>query len=165
MAATICKRGHDLTAPDAWYEFQGGRKRTCAECRKISEAKRSRRKNPIIPPPPQPLDDIVYTPGTELCVQRPDAWTDQDIHTQELAAATCLLCPLLDACRAAIDDMEPVWGTQDTIWAGETPGQRERRREAGGAMHQPRQVHVVPGQEAGDWLRNSIPNARRKVRI
>lgn len=51
-----CKRGHDLTAPDAWYEFQGGRKRTCAECRKISEAKRGRRKNPMIPPPPQPLD-------------------------------------------------------------------------------------------------------------
>ena len=101
MAATRCKRGHDLTAPDAWYEFQGGRKRTCAECRKISEAKRSRRKNPMIPPPPQPLDDIVYTPDVELCVQRPDAWTAQDAYTQERAAATCLLCPLLDACRAA----------------------------------------------------------------
>ena len=160
MEKTRCKRGHDLTAPDAWYVM--GSKRTCAECRKISEAKRSRRKNPMIPPPPQPLDDIVYTPGAELCVQRPDAWTGQDAYTQERAAATCLLCPLLDACRAAIDDMEPVWGTQDTIWAGETPGQRERRREAGGTVHQPRQVHVVPGREAGDWLSNRIPNARRK---
>ena len=160
MAATRCKRGHDLTADGAWYVM--GSKRTCAECRKISEAKRSRRKNPMIPPPPQPLDDIVYTPGTELCAQRPDAWTGQDVYTQERAAATCLLCPLLDACRAAIDAMEPVWGTQDAIWAGETPGQRERRREAGGGGRRPRQVHVVPGREAGDWLSNRIPNARRK---
>ena len=76
--------------------------------------------------------------------------------------ATCLLCPLLDACRAAIDAMEPVWGTQDTIWAGETPGQRKRRREAGGTVHRPRKVHVVPGPEAGDWLTTRIQNARRK---
>ena len=41
----------------------------------------------IPPPPPQPLDGIVYTPGTELCAQRPDAWTDQDVCTQERAAA------------------------------------------------------------------------------
>ena len=54
MAKTICKRGHDLTADGAWYVMGGG-KRTCAECRKISEAKRGRRKNPMIPPPPQPL--------------------------------------------------------------------------------------------------------------
>ena len=155
MGATRCKRGHDLTAYDAWYVWSGGRKRTCRKCRALTQA----------PPPPQPLDGIVYTPGTELCVQRPDAWTGQDVYTQERAAATCLLCPLLDACRAAIDDMEPVWGTQDTIWAGETPGQRERRREAGGAVYRPRRVYVVPGREAGDWLRNSIPNARRKVRI
>ena len=64
-----------------------------------------------------------------------------------------------------IDAMEPVWGTQDTIWAGETPGQRERRREAGGAVHRPRRVHVTPGPEAGDWLTTRIPNARRKVRL
>ena len=116
----------------------------------------------IPPPPPQPLDDIVYTPDVELCVQRPNAWTDQDWRTQERAAATCLLCPLLDACRAAIDAMEPVWGTQDTIWAGETPGQRKRRRATGGTVHRARRVHVVPGREAGDWLNNRIPNARRK---
>lgn len=116
----------------------------------------------IPPPPPQPLDDIVYTPDVELCAQRPDAWTGQDVHTQERAAATCLLCPLLDACRAAIDDMEPVWGTQDTIWAGETPGQRKQRRATGGTVHRARQVHVVPGREAGDWLTTRIPNARRK---
>ena len=112
----------------------------------------------IPPPPPQPLDDIVYTPGTELCVQRPDAWTDQDVYTQERAAATCLLCPLLDACRAAIDDMEPVWGAQDTTWAGETLGQRKRRRATGGTVHRARRVHVTAGPESGDWLTTRIPN-------
>ena len=119
----------------------------------------------IPPPPPQPLDDIVYTPDVVLCVQRPNAWTDQDWRTQERAAATCLLCPLLDACRAAIDAMEPVWGTQDTIWAGETQGQRKRRRATGGTVHRARRVHVTAGPESGDWLTTRIPNARRKVRI
>ena len=67
--------------------------------------------------------------------------------------------------RAAIDDMEPVWGTQDTIWAGETPGQRKRRRATGGTVHRARRVHVTAGPESGDWLTTRIPNARRKVRI
>ena len=52
--------------------------------------------------------------------------------------------------------------TQAELDAGETPGQRKRRREAGGTVHRPRKVHVVPGREAGDWLSNRIPNARRK---
>ena len=38
-------------------------------------------------------------------------------------------------------------------------------RHAGGAVHRPRRVHVVPVREAGDWLSDRIPNARREVRI
>lgn len=30
--ADICKRGHDLTAPDAWRSREAGRKRTCRLC-------------------------------------------------------------------------------------------------------------------------------------
>ena len=34
----------------------------------------------IPPPPPQPLDGIVYTPGTELCVQRAlDEWAAREV--------------------------------------------------------------------------------------
>lgn len=62
--------------------------------------------------------------------QDPELWfpAKDDERGAEIATRLCGICPALDACRQAVDDLESKVGLQDGVWAGETPAQRKRRR-------------------------------------
>lgn len=118
--STRCKRGHDLTADDAWYVRPDGMKRMCRKCRDLRDQRRH--KGTVV------LDGITITPDQPLCAQRPDAWFADDPFVQERAVVTCMACPMLLACRRCVDDLESQVGMQDGVWAAEKPGSRMRRR-------------------------------------
>lgn len=126
MGATRCKRGHDLTADDAWYIRPGGSRKACRKCRDLRDRHMHKKiGNGVV--------GITITPGLPLCAQRPDAWFADDLIVQEQAIVTCIACPMLLACRRCVDDLEAQVGMQDGVWAAEKPGSRMRRRGSGDA--------------------------------
>ena len=72
--STRCKRGHDLTADDAWYVRPDGMKRLCRKCRDLRDQHRHKETSG--------LDGITITPDQPLCAQRPDAWFADDLESQ-----------------------------------------------------------------------------------
>ena len=61
-----------------------------------------------------------------LCKADPDLWVSE--HSTWRAIKICETCPALEACREAIDLIEADGHAEWFVWAGETPGMRQKRR-------------------------------------
>jgi hypothetical protein len=85
-------------------------------------------------PPRIPEEDVIASQGA--CANTQDrAWTDLSPQMQGeniRAKGVCSRCPVQDECRTVIDYLrdaapDPRWLAG--IWAGEGPGEQERRRK------------------------------------
>ena len=71
------------------------------------------------------LSDLLDSGATIPCVtsRHRDAWTSDDPEHAEYAAAQCLSCPALRACREYVTEHpEPVG-----VWAGLLPVERKKK--------------------------------------